>query len=589
MSRLEIGKEKIFIDGKPTKIISGAMHYFRVFPEYWEDRLIKLKEMGCNCVETYIIWNMHEKNEGEFDFSGRLDFVKFIQIATSLGLYVIVRPGPFICSEFEFGGLPWWLLKYDDIELRTYNKRYLFFFKRYIEEISKLLKPHMIDNGGNVIFVQVENEFGSYGDDKLYLTKVKEFFEENGINGPFIACDGECDYMLKNGMIPGVYEAVNTHWCEEGVKQLKKYQPDKPGAVMELWTDSDNKWGYKMYHLDLGEINNRVVQALENTELMNFYMYHGGTSFGYMNGTIYDGGKFCYYLTSYDRDAPINEYGKKTPKYYAVQKTICDYLGKEIVNQSPEPVLTNYGIANLVASMPLDKLDKKYYSSCVSKKPLSMEKVNQGYGYITYTKEIEIGANGAVLHVGNVHDKATIYIDGKYFHWFERDFATRRDIQLSGKHTLTIFVENLGRINHGTELMDYKGIIGDVVLYDKEKDTHTVLEDWVINSYEFDKGIEVIDTHKINGGLPALYKFEIDITPQTETYLEVKGFERGIVLFNGFNLGRHWNIGPQRSLFVPKSLLKNGKNEIIIFDVYHTNCQKEVVLHGKQVMDGFED
>lgn len=594
VGNLIIERDRISIDGKEIKIVSGAMHYFRIFPEYWNDRLLKLKEMGCNCVETYIAWNLHEKTEGRFETSGRLDLVKYIEMAEKIGLYVILRPGPFICSECDFGGLPWWLLKYDGIELRTYNRVYLDKVKEYVRKISNLIRPKLITNGGNVILVQIENEFGSYGDDKAYLKELAGYYTEFGIDVPFITSDGDARLLLEKGTLPGVYAAANFRWDSVAAMEiLKEFQPDKPGAIMELWNGKAIHYGTRNEKRDLKEVEYSVQTALENASVINLYMFHGGTNFGFFNGSLYFAGKFTVQSTTYDEQAPLNEYGGKTEKYYIEQKVICDYLGKPVINETPEPVLTDYGTAELTASMPLSAMDKKYYSERSSDKLLTMEQCDQGYGYISYTATVDIGKLGCVLKYPVIHDLANLYVDGKlleshHANELKRDIASRCDLTISGKHELTLFVESMGRMHFGPQLKDYKGLIGDLVIFDKEKQTNTVVTDWTIRNYPFEE-VEVTDTETDNVAQPMLYKFNICLKPEGDTYVEVIGFKRGVVFINGFNLGRHWNIGPQKSLYIPKSLLRDGDNEIIVFDVVGSDTEKKVLLHGKQIIEGYTD
>ena len=306
----------IYINNKATKIVSGAMHYFRIVPEYWEDRLLKLKEAGCNCVETYVCWNMHEKKKGIFDFSSGLDLGRFIDLANSMGLYTIVRPGPYMCSEWDFGGLPWWLLKYPDIELRCSNKRFLDLCTPYLEKVCDILRPRLITNGGKIIFVQIENEYGSYSDDKDYLNYLKKLYEKNGINCGFITSDGEEEIMLRSGTLPGVMASVNYRTeSEQAICKLKKFTGyTQPGAVMELWNGWAMHWGEEIVKRDVEEVKESVRTALEFGELVNMYMFHGGTSFGFMNGTLDFGKELIVQMTSYDVDAPLDEYGRRTPK-----------------------------------------------------------------------------------------------------------------------------------------------------------------------------------------------------------------------------------------------------------------------------------
>lgn len=585
LAKFEIGKDCFTLDGKKIQLISGAMHYFRIVPEYWKDRLQKLSELGCNCVETYIAWNLHEKEEGDFVCNGWLDFGKYLQAAQEQGLYAIVRPGPFICSECDFGGLPWWLLRYDGVELRTYNDIYLEKVETYIEKVCEILRPHLITNGGNVVLVQIENEFGSYGNDQRYLKTLQSFYVKNGIDVPFITSDGDTDVMLTNGTLPGVFASVNYRWDSiSALRFLKKYRSDQPGAVMELWNGAAIHCNKKIVPRDLKEVEFSVKTALENASLVNLYMFHGGTNFGFFNGSLYFDGKFTVQATSYDVQAPLNEYGGKTEKYYAEQKIICGHSGKKIVNATPDPVLRDYGEARLKAVVPLGKPEK----TLCSEKLLSMEECGQGYGYIEYKARFTTGGNGAVLLYPAVHDIAQVYVDGRYFTTVNRDLAVRDDLDIpAGEHEIRFFVENTGRIHFGPQLKDKKGLLGKTVVFDKESQKYSVLKNWEIGCYPFEN-ICINGT----GGIPAenepgLYLFEIELEPKGDTYLETPGFYRGVVFLNGFNLGRHSAAGPQKSLYIPEPLLRKGKNELVVFDMRTVSTERKAVLSGKQILEGY--
>lgn len=591
MSVFHFNKDGYFIDDKKVKIVSGAMHYFRIFPEYWEDRLLKLKELGCNCVETYCAWNLHEKKEGEWDFTGILDLKKYLETAQKLGLWVVMRPGPYICSECDLGGLPWWLLKYDNMELRCYNKLYLEKVKIYLQKICDIIRSFLITNGGNIIMVQVENEFGGIAQDTAYLEEIAKYYREFGIDVPFATSDPEEEKMLKSGTIDGVLKTVN-YRCDSprAIGLLKKLFPDNPAGVMELWNgqQSHHNMG-KLPKRDLEEVRRSVETALELADFVNLYMFHGGTNFGFFNGSLYYGDHFAIQLTSYDVQAPLNEYGKKTKKYYLEQKEICKALGKPIVNETPEPVLSNYGEAEFKGTMAFSELPSDCYYDTKSDKLLSMEQVDQANGYIAYETKINVGNKGCRLIFPTLHDFAILYIDGKLYGTYNRDNFYSADLEIFGEHTITFFVENSGRAHAGRAIMhDRKGLIGELKLYDKETEEYKIVSDFTIRSYPFEK-IEFTNTGYLEPRTQMIYKYEIDLEPENDTYIEVYGFHRGLVFINGFNLGRHYWFSTQKSLYIPKSLLKKGKNEILIADIYASPIAKKVVLSGKQILHGITD
>lgn len=589
---VEVKSEGIFIDGKREKIVSGAMHYFRIFPEYWQDRLSKLKEMGCNCVETYLAWNLHEKNEGQFDFDGILDFEKFLTMAEDLGLYAIVRPGPYICSECDFGGLPWWLLKYDGMEVRCYHETYLEKVGKYFDVVLPKLKKHLITNGGNVIFLQIENEFGSYGSDKKYLRWIRDSYVAHGMDVPFITSDGAGETFLKRGTLDGVYASINfwNNADDKPCKTLEAFQPNKPLAVMELWNGGCMHWGDKVDKKSVEEVRKIVSETIDRADLVNLYMFHGGTNFGFFAGSVL--GKFTTNVTSYDVQAPLGEYGNKTEKYYAEQEIICRALGKSIVNETPEVKLYDYGEAKYEGKMPVSELPDKYYSEYTSEKLKSMEEFGQGYGYIVYETEIYIGKDGCVLRYPHFRDFAHIYIDGKFLHDAVRESEDRYDVNpedgfAEGKHKLVFFVENLGRVHVYARLNDRKGLIGEMKIFDKSSQKWSTVENWRVKTYPFE-AVEVNPSTSDEVKKPYLYKYTLITEPKGDTYIELEGFSRGVVFINGFNIGRYNAIGPQKSLYIPASLLKT-ENEIIILDVFNYKTSKRVMLSGKQIIDGYTD
>ncbi len=570
--------ENFYINGKAEKIVSGAMHYFRIVPQYWYDRLLKLKESGCNCVETYICWNLHEKRQGEFDFSGWLDFGKFLDMANEMGLYAIVRPGPYICSEWDFGGLPWWLLKYPDIELRCSNKRHLELCTPYLEKVCEIMKPRLITNGGNIIFVQIENEYGSYSNDKDYLYWLKDFYESEGIDCGFLTSDGETEMLLRNGTLPGVLASVNYRKdSERCIGMLKKFRKDQPGAVLELWNGRSAQWGYPFERRDIEEVKESVRTALIHAEMVNMYMFHGGTSFGFMNGALDLGTEFKVQLNSYDVDAPLDEYGRRTPKYYAEQEVICKSLGKEITNTAKDTAIENYDNIRFCGECSL-KESQVPMAKFEANAPKPMEYFNQGYGYIIYETSFFVDEAGAVIKFPQIHDIAHVYIDGVYTKTIERYSKDKTVTVNAGEHNMAVVVESLGRVNYGVKLKDHKGIVGDIILHDNLYDVNNVLTKFTVHSLTLEPLPETYNG-KASKNEPAFYKYELNADEPKDTIIHLKGFTRGIVFINGFNLGRHWDIeNSENKLFIPAPFIRRGANEIVIFDILHKETEKQIIF-----------
>ncbi len=579
VGRVQIDEKHIYIDGVPTKIMSGAMHYFRIHPDYWEDRLLKLKELGCNCVETYLAWNLHEKEEGVFDFSGWLDFEKYLDLAQEMGLYAIVRPGPYICSEFDLGGLPWWLLQYDGIALRTSDRLFLEKITPYLKRASERLAPHMIDAGGNVIFVQVENEYGSYGNDKAYLGYLKELLRANGVSCPLITSDGVQDLLLRNGGLSDVMASVNYRTeSEASLSFLKSVRKDQPGAVMELWNGRAQHWGKPLPRRDVDEVARSLEGALAHAELVNLYMFHGGTSFGFLNGMD---SPTAIHMTSYDVDAPLDEYGRRTAKYYAEQKVIARALGKEIQNTATDPVLHTYGDAEPCGVSAVEK--EQITKSVETPFPLSMEKCGQGQGYAVYETDIRLNADGedAIL-LPAANDMAHVYLNGEYLKSVWRE-DTEREVALKGEGDarVSVLVENLGHCNFGEKMAEHKGLLGPLThVYRKNgylcaKPMLMGYRTYVIPLASLPSRYDGTPT----AGAPAFYRYRFYAEQVCDTCLYPHGFTRGVAFINSFNLGRHWDIEPSpNKLYVPAPLLHQGWNEVVIFDVTATEREKRVFL-----------
>lgn len=587
MAKFEITNDSILINGEKTKIVSGAIHYFRVVPEYWHDRLLKLKEMGCNCVETYVCWNLHEKTEGTFDFSGWLDLAAFLSEAKALGLYAIVRPGPFMCAEWDFGGMPYWLLKYDML-LRSSDPLFLQKITPFLNKVCDIIVPLLFKNGGNVLFVQIENEYGSYGYDKNYLNFLKDFYTSRGITEGLITCDGPLDLMLSGGSLPDVIEAVN--FATNPTKHIGNMQRVHPGyisTVMEFYLGAHRNVGIPTNYRSVEEEMGYLEGALEQSELLNIYMFHGGTTFGFNNGIqdadIRQGVKVI--ATSYDFNAPLDEYGRRTEKYYAAQKIICKAMGITPQNTAKDTILRSYNIVK-TGEIALSQCEKEVFTKITKNiKPLTFEQCDQPYGYMIYRANVPIKpcitTDGFVLP--KINDIAHLYLNGEY-----QKTVTREDYHdldkclmptdLDGVCELGILVESLGHVHVGPLVNgDVKGLTANV-----RRGLTTVI-DFTMYSLTLDKL-----PSKYNGkqqlNAPCFYRYEFEVDKLSDTLLRLSGFTRGAALLNGFNLGRHFKEdeeGGLNKLFIPAPLLKRGKNELVIFDVLATSAEKTVVLTDK--------
>ncbi|GIN87507.1 beta-galactosidase [Heyndrickxia sporothermodurans] len=568
------------INGEPIQLISGAIHYFRVVPEYWEDRLIKLKECGFNTVETYIPWNLHEPAEGVYSFDGIADIERFIKLAEKIGLYVIIRPSPYICAEWEFGGLPSWLLKEKQIRLRCFDQLFLNKVDAYYDVLMPILVPYLCTNGGSIIAMQIENEYGSYGNDQQYLQYLKEAMEKRGVDVLLFTSDGPTDSMLQSGMIKGVLATVNFgSQVNKYFDKLEEYQPNQPVMCMEFWNGWFDHWGENHYTRDAEDVARTFEEMLQRKASVNFYVFHGGTNFGFYNGANH-GEKYEPTITSYDYDVLLTEHGVPTDKYFAVRKVIEKYMPLPPL-QLPELIPTKeFGEIQLMEAInlfdSLNRLSTPVKRTC----PETMEEIGQDYGFIYYETTVSGPRENAKLALLDVHDRALVYLGGKYMgsveRWNQQEILL--DIPKEGAK-LGILVENMGRINYGPLLKDYKGITEGVCLNSQ------YLFDWTIYSLPLKEltALNFTDASDAQTG-PAFYKGVFFIDKPADTFLNFNGWTKGVAYINGFNLGRYWEIGPQETLYIPAPLLKKGKNEIIMFELHETK-KASIYLSDTPVLD----
>ena len=556
----EIRGNQFVKDGKPIKIISGAVHYFRNMPDTWCDIFAKLKAMGCNCVETYCAWNMHEKVEGQFDFSGILDIARFIKTAQQFDLMVIVRPGPYICAEWDFGGLPWWIQCHDDMEIRCMNKEYIFCFDRYLDQLCHQIRPLLCTNGGPVIMVQCENEYGYYGDDKVYLNYLKDGFIRRGIDVPLFTSDGTSKTDLLDGTIDGCLATLNFgSQVEERFAAHDELFPDSPKMCMEMWNGWFDAWGDEVHHTTSAEDYAKTVDDMLTRGSVNMYMFIGGTNFAFTSGANHNE-TFTPDVTSYDYDALLTECGDITPKYMAVRQVIQKHVDAQLPPIPANREKAAYGkvaLENRVGffeALPL--LAKPIHADV----PQCMEKYGIGYGYIAYRTKLNRDYNEVSLSFESLGDRAQIYVNDQLMDILYINDRLQTTVTAKAGDTLTVLCENMGRTNFGPKMMRKKGIAGRCLLDGK------IHFHWDVYPLPMEQLDVLTYTNKAFSEKTAFYKGSFVVDAAKDTFLKLDAFKKGFVTINGFNIGRYWEVGPQQTLYVPSSILKAGENEIVVFE-----------------------
>ena len=594
-----IGKGTFLLNGEPFIVKAAEVHYPRIPRPYWEHRIKMCKALGMNAVCIYIFWNIHEQAEGQFDFTGNNDVAEFCRLAQKNGMYVIVRPGPYVCAEWEMGGLPWWLLKKKDIKLRERDPYFMERVKIFEEKVGEQLAPLTIQNGGPIIMVQVENEYGSYGEDKPYVSEIRDCLR--GIYGKELAlfqCDWSSNFE-KNGLDDLVWTmnfgtGAN---IDNQFRRLGELRPDAPKMCSEFWSGWFDKWGARHETRPAKDMVDGMDEMLSKGISFSLYMTHGGTSFGHWAGANSPG--FAPDVTSYDYDAPINEWGLATPKFWELRKMMEKYNGGKkmpAVPKAPMPIIT-------IPKFELKEFAPLMYANSGlntdgNTDDLTFEANNLGWGYAAYYTMLPELPVSSVL-TDDFHDFAQVFIDGKYIGKIDR---VKNEKSLTIPPTkagslLVIVVEAMGRINFGRAIKDFKGIVGNVTISSKvgKHDVTYSIKGWekyfVNDKYETallalrrasaTENNEYIEGFKEDAkmmGGRGYYRGYFNINKVGDTFLNFETWGKGQVYVNGHAMGRIWSIGPQQTLYIPGCWLKKGKNEVIVLDVVGP---KEPVVWGQ--------
>ncbi|MBY8881519.1 glycoside hydrolase family 35 protein [Actinacidiphila acidipaludis] len=571
MPELRIDQEGFRLDGEAFRIISGALHYFRVHPGQWRDRLRKARLLGLNTVDTYVPWNLHEPRRGEFGADGGLDLARFLRLAAEEGLYVLLRPGPYICAEWEGGGLPSWLLAEPDMRLRSTDPRFLAAVDGFLARLLPLVAPFFGTRGGPVLAVQLENEFGAYGDDQPYLLRLAEMLRAHGVDVPLFTCDQPAD--LARGSVPGVLATANFgSRVDENLARLREHQPEGPLMCAEFWNGWFDRWGGPHASRAPESAAADLDRLLAAGASVNLYMFHGGTNFGFTSGAN-DKHTYRPTITSYDYGAPLDEAGDPAPTYAAFREVIARYA--PVPDEPlPEPAKK---LAQLGVRLPhragLLGQAAALGTAVRADRPLTLEELaathgeGNGLGFVLY--ETDLDTPGPVLlHAPAVRDRAQVFVGGQPAGVLEREsheHALAFTVPAGGAR-LSVLVENQGRVNYGPAVHDRKGLLGPVTA------NGSALAGWTSRALPLDDlsglAFEAAGAGPVVG--PAFHRGEFDVTEPADTYLDVNGWTKGCAWVNGFALGRYWSRGPQRRLYVPGTALRAGRNELVLLELHAT-------------------
>lgn len=552
---------KFLLDGKPFQIVSGEMHYQRIPREYWRARFRMAKALGLNSVTTYVFWNVHEPSPGVYDFSGNNDVAEFVREAQQEGLWVILRPGPYACAEWDFGGYPAWLLKDHSIVLRSRDPKFLIPARQWMLRLGQEVSGLQVGNGGPILLVQVENEYGSFGDDHEYMRAIRNMLLDAGFTkSTLYTADGAAE--VPAGSLPDLPVGINFGGSDDAKHEfeiLRKYRPDGPFFNSEFWDGWFDHWGSPHAGSNVDKETANLRWMLQQGYSVSIYMFHGGTSFGWMNGANWDDNHYLPDVTSYDYDAALDESGRPARKFPLFREVISSTTG------STPPSIPSTPPTQSIAAFPLpqavslwDALPAPVHSNQVQ----SMEDLGQAYGYILYRTRLKTPAH-AELILEDLHDFAQIYVDGKLVGTLDRRLKQDRlSLDAPAGSRLDILVENSGRINFGEQLRgERKGITKQVTL------AGSPLLGWDIFPLPM-TDVQKLAFKSAPCSGPCFYRGTLRAEKQLDTFLDTSAFVKGQVWLNGKAMGRIWNIGPQKTLYFPGPWLHLGDNDLILFDLH---------------------
>ncbi|OIH92989.1 MULTISPECIES: beta-galactosidase family protein [unclassified Curtobacterium] len=588
--RFAIGDTDFLLDGEPHRILSGAIHYFRVHPDLWADRIRKAKLMGLNTIETYVAWNAHAPSPDVFDLSGGLDLGRFLDLVAAEGMHAIVRPGPYICAEWSNGGLPYWLFADGSVGVRCNEPGFLAAVETYLQHLAPVLVPRQIDHGGPIVLVQVENEYGAYGSDPAYLRALEQMHRDIGLTVPFTSVDQPMGTMLEDGSLPSLHKTGSFgSRSTERLARLRQAQPTGPLMCSEFWDGWFDSWGEHHHTTPAAASASDLDDLLAAGGSVNIYMFHGGTNFGFTNGAN-DKGVYRPIATSYDYDAPLDEAGRPTEKFHAFRSVIERYAPVPPLPASMQPggsgrlaagAADGTGVEARVApatdlAVRLDRVASlrsllpALASWSAQDEPPTFDALGAASGFVVYRAEVDL-PTGGVLTVGTeVRDRAVVSVDGAVVGVLEREHHDRAIVLPAVTGTLELLVEDQGRVDYGPRIGEPKGLVGGVAV------DGVPLARWTAAPLALDPIAPaalaaLAETAPTGGDVlagPTFAAGSFDLDGVDDRYLSLDGFRKGVAWVNGFCLGRYWSRGPQQTLAIPGPVLREGRNELVVLELH---------------------
>jgi beta-galactosidase len=578
MSAFTIGESDFLLDGRPFRVLSGALHYFRVHPDQWADRIHKARLMGLNTIETYVAWNAHAPTEHEWRTEDGLDLRRFLELVAAEGMYAIVRPGPYICAEWDNGGLPAWLFTDPAVGVRRNEPRYLAAVQNYLQRVFEIVTPQQIDRGGPVILVQVENEYGAYGDDADYLRTLVRMTRDAGVTVPLTTVDQPEDDMLASGSLPELHRTGSFgSRSPERLATLRRHQPTGPLMAAEYWDGWFDHWGGSHATTSAVDAAADLDLLLSTGASVNLYMFHGGTNFGLTSGAN-DKGTYEATVTSYDYDAPLDEAGQPTAKYWSFREVLSRYA--PVPEEVPDPATPAPELrGSFHFSVPFLPVAERLASWVETTEVPTMDSLERFNGLVVYRTEVRL-TEPAVLEFSEVRDRAYVEVDDRELGVMDREQHDRSIVLPADARTVTVIVEDQGRVNYGPRIGEAKGLIGPGTVDGQPATGWRALPVDLGPFPKVSEALESVGRDASGAAGPQFLLGSFDVDTPTDLFLDTGSWGKGIAWINGFCLGRFWSRPPQRTLFVPSPVLRPGANDVTVLDLEPTSTAELTFLSG---------